>query len=211
MNKNIEANIKTWGNPGAWEQAGENWSEAWGGTHRLYSDLIWPRIEEFMVPPGDIVEIAPGYGRITQFLLNDCWRFTGVDLNQNCVDHCKERFANEDHAEFLVNDGLTIPVGDNCIDFVFSWDSLVHCSQDVVMSYITEVNRVLRRGGAAFLHHSTWATSGAPQNPHWRDESCSWIDILHHCDDLGLYSTFELSSWGYKDYKTDCFTTIRKH
>jgi hypothetical protein len=45
-------------------------------------------------------------------------------------------------------------VPDDSVDFVFSFDSLVHVDATVIAAYIREISRVLTRDGAAFLHHS---------------------------------------------------------
>jgi Methyltransferase domain len=45
-------------------------------------------------------------------------------------------------------------VPDQSIDFVFSYDSLVHADTEVLSAYLSEVARVLTPTGAAFLHHS---------------------------------------------------------
>jgi hypothetical protein len=43
------------------------------------------------------------------------------------------------------------------VDFVFSFDSLVHVDADVIASYLSELGRVLKPGGAGFIHHSNVA------------------------------------------------------
>jgi hypothetical protein len=43
------------------------------------------------------------------------------------------------------------------VDFVFSFDSLVHADAPTLEAYLRELTRVLRPGGVAFLHHSNMA------------------------------------------------------
>ena len=50
-----------------WQQQGDEWSEEWGGTEAMWGATILPRIRTF-VPAASILEIAPGYGRCTQYL-----------------------------------------------------------------------------------------------------------------------------------------------
>jgi hypothetical protein len=40
------------------------------------------------------------------------------------------------------------------VDFVFSFDSLVHAEADVLEGYLLQIARKLARDGVAFLHHS---------------------------------------------------------
>ena len=91
-----------------------------------------PQVRPFL-PTGTVCEIAPGYGRWTQYLLRECDQYVGVDLASRCVDACRERFTSFDHARFEVNDGRSLPVLENdSVDFVFSFDSLVHVEADVI-------------------------------------------------------------------------------
>jgi len=45
---------------------------------------------------------------------------------------------------------------DASIDFVFSFDSLVHTNRDVVEAYLRELRRKLKIGGKGFIHHSNF-------------------------------------------------------
>jgi ubiquinone/menaquinone biosynthesis C-methylase UbiE len=84
-----------------------------------------------------------------------CDHLTGVDLAENCVAACRERFGDDDHLRFIVNDGATLPgVDDASIDFAFSYDSLVHVDRAIISAYLRELRRVLRTDGVAFIHHS---------------------------------------------------------
>ena len=47
-------------------------------------------------------------------------------------------------------------IPDGSVDFVFSFDSLVHTKREVVEAYLTELGRKLRIGGKGFIHHSNF-------------------------------------------------------
>jgi SAM-dependent methyltransferase len=155
----VEWNKTKWGNF-SWPKRGEEWSVAWGSASVEWSATLFPRIFS-LLPVREMVEIAPGYGRWTSYLLDHCEHLTAVDLNPNCVAFCEERFAPAVAAgrcRFVTNDGFTLPgVADESVDLVFSFDSLVHVEQDVIDGYLSEAARVLRDGGHAFLHHSNLA------------------------------------------------------
>ena len=56
-----------------------------------------------------------------------------------------------------MNDGHSLPmVGDTSIDFAFSFDSLVLVEADTLARYLSELARVLKPDGVAFLHHSNF-------------------------------------------------------
>jgi ubiquinone/menaquinone biosynthesis C-methylase UbiE len=146
-------NQKTWNREYPWGEAGEEWSKRWGGSLSQWRTCVWPRIASFL-PADSLVEIAPGYGRWTQYLLPHCKSYTGVDLSEQCIYACRERFAGTD-AVFVAGDGMSLPtVQDESVDLVFSFDSLVHCEDDVIAAYLRECARVLGADGVAFIHHS---------------------------------------------------------
>ena len=78
-----------------------------------------------------------------------------VDMSDKCIDACKRRFRGLDHVRYHVNDGRSLDaIEDGSIDFVFSFDSLVHAEADVVEAYLAQLERKLRPGGVGFIHHS---------------------------------------------------------
>jgi SAM-dependent methyltransferase len=150
----IEENLKQWNQDYDWRLAGEPWSKAWGSSAAEWYGCIYPRIRRFL-PASTILEIAPGFGRWTEFLLEHCDALIGIDLTPKCVDGCRQRFADRLGASFETNDGHSMPtVADSSVDLAFSFDSLVHVEAETLHGYLAELARVLRPGGVAFLHHS---------------------------------------------------------
>lgn len=151
--ENIKENLGFWARY-EWPARGDEWSAALGGTRAMWDCIIRPRISR-LLPARSILEIAPGHGRCTQFLLDQCKELTIVDLVPECIAACRQRFGERDGLTYAVNDGATLPmVPDASIDLAFTWDSLVHVEGDVVRSYVRELARVLAPGGHAFIHHS---------------------------------------------------------
>jgi ubiquinone/menaquinone biosynthesis C-methylase UbiE len=152
----IAENVAKWSDH-KWDREGHEWSPGGTatGTEMLWSRSILPRIQAFL-PASTILEIAPGYGRWTQYLLPLATMLVGVDLSDKCVDACAHRFAGS-HGVFLLNDGRSLPIEERSIDFAFSFDSLVHVEAPEVDSYLHELARVLKPGAAAWLHHSNLA------------------------------------------------------
>jgi len=151
---NLQWNKDTWDHSYNWEHLGDEWSKDWGGPSMQWFGTLLPRIHRF-VPTGTILEIAPGFGRWTQFLKDLCQTLVGVDLSESCVDACRHRFARASHAMFHVNDGRSLDViRDGTVDFAFSFDSLVHADEDVIEGYVAQLSRKLSSEGVAFIHHS---------------------------------------------------------
>jgi GT2 family glycosyltransferase/glycosyltransferase involved in cell wall biosynthesis/ubiquinone/menaquinone biosynthesis C-methylase UbiE/predicted negative regulator of RcsB-dependent stress response len=209
-------NRQKWSNY-AWSQAGDEWSAAWGGTDNLWKKTIYPRIK-LNLPADNILEIAPGFGRITQYLASLCKTLTVVDLTPRCIEACKERFKDYSHIRYFVNDGKSLEmIADNSIDFVFSWDSLVHAESDVLRSYLLQLSRKLKEGGAGFLHHSNVGAYKNPDtgqlsivNKHWRATSMSAELFRQYCNEAGLVCvTQEIIGWG-GNILNDCFSYFIK-
>ena len=154
---NIEEQ-RLWNSELNWSSDGHEWSKSFGTTEDLWNNHIFDKIKEFRGKK--VLEIAPGFGRITQFLSILAGELIVVDLNPICIEKTKSKLKNHVLAYF-VNDGKTIPkVRDNSQDLVFSYDSFVHMHANVTEEYIKEIYRVLKPGGVSFIHHS-WLYGGS--------------------------------------------------
>jgi SAM-dependent methyltransferase len=150
----IEQNLREWDQNYEWVKQGDEWSATWGGAEAQWFGAIFPRIQAF-VPAGRMLEIAPGFGRWTHYLRGLCEHLTVVDMAENCINACRHRFASETHISYHVNDGKSLEmVPDDSMDFVFSFDSLVHAEADVIEVYLRQLARKLTPNGVAFIHHS---------------------------------------------------------
>src|SRR4051794_4073729 len=143
----VGENLSVWTEGWDWSRQGDEWSTWWGGSDAMWHAALLPRMHAF-VPTGNILEIAPGYGRWTQYLKNMADRLIVVDLAENCIDACKKRFSDATNIEYHVNDGRSLSmIPDASIDFAFSFDSLVHVGLDVVGSYIAQLASKLSPDG----------------------------------------------------------------
>jgi len=211
----IAWNKAKWNDSAMWTDGGEIWSAHWGSSKIQWSTMIRPRIAAAL-PASSLVEVAPGHGRWTHFLLDQCQSYIGFDLAEQCTEHCRMRFANvceRRPVRFETNDGTSLPgVAEASVDFVFSFDSLVHVAQSTIEAYLRAIARVLRPGGRAFLHHSNYAA--VPEQPigwdHERDRSQSAASVRAAAEATGLHVLVqEPVSWG-GDILLDCFSSIAK-
>ncbi len=225
----VEENISEWGSRYDWSHRGDDWSAPFGGSERLWWGIVHPRILAFLPAP-HILEIAPGHGRMTQFLLRSCTRLTAVDVTESCVVACRERFAGVDRLELHLNDGRSLPmVADRSIDFAFSFDSLVHVDADVIGDYMRELARVLAPDGVAFIHHSNagaflqpvdrltdrWAPRLGARvarrcNRNWRSADVSAALARELAAEAGLSCVVQETVNWLARLPTDCFSTITR-
>lgn len=149
---------RRWNEDYMWEHNGHEWSEVFGGTEKLWNEKIFPHIKEFRNKK--ILEIAPGRGRVTQYLSVLASELVVVDLNETCIEITKEQLG-EHVKTYIVNDGKSLTgVFNSSQDLVISWDSFVHMHKNVIEDYLKEISRVLVPGGKAFIHHS-WFSFGS--------------------------------------------------
>ena len=150
-----------------WKDAGEEWSEPWGGSSAQWFGAILPRIRD-CIPAGTILEIGAGFGRWTHYLKDHCERLLVLDRNQECVEACRQRFSGDPRLTYHVNDGRSLSVfPDRSIDFVFSFDSLVHPDRDVIAGYVSELGRKLKIGAKGFIHHSNFGAYADSMSERW--------------------------------------------
>jgi hypothetical protein len=123
-------------------------------------------------------------------------------------------------------------IPDHSVDFIFSFDSLVHAEADVLDAYLSQFKRILRLDGAAFIHHSNYRSQtvhkavmamtrvrglrrlvwrlrlgGIQPNDQWRAVTMSAARFSTFCTRYGLRCIQqELINWD-ASFLIDCFST----
>jgi SAM-dependent methyltransferase len=233
----IEENLYSWNEQYDWRLGGDPWSKWWGSAGAQWYGCNYPRIRGFLPVPA-ILEIAPGFGRWTEFLVEHCDTFVGVDLAPRCIDACRQRFADQRGASFETDDGHSVPmVADSSVHFAFSFDSLVHVEAPTLGGYLTELARVLRPDGVAFIHRSNYGTyprftraqtlrkgtfdhlpalaraglrrTVANPNCHGRAASVTAARFAELCEQAGMHCiSQELVNWGGGVLLIDSFSVV---
>jgi len=211
----LDENREMW-NAWNWQTSGHEWSAPWGTADDQWVSTILPRIFS-LLPTSSILEIAPGSGRWTPYLLNNSERYIGIDIIESLVLHCRRVFgALRSHPIFLLGDGFRFDmVHDRSISLVFSFDSLVHAEMDCLSAYAAEIYRVLEPGGHAFVHHSNigeYVKEGKLTVPNygWRAQTVTAESASNAFSDAGLIClTHEKIKWVLDDY-CDCFSLLQK-
>ena len=150
----VRENRLTWNAATSWSAQGDEWSGPWGGTELMWHGTLLPRLHAFL-PADTILELGPGHGRWTQYLKDVANRLVLVDLAEDCIAACRERFGPDSRITYHVNDGKSLEmIADRSIDLVFSFDSLVHAEADVLEAYLSQLATKLTPNGVGFIHHS---------------------------------------------------------
>jgi SAM-dependent methyltransferase len=212
----LETNKQHWEDY-EWPQGGDEWSVAWGGSEYVWYAVLLPRLLRFLPAPR-VLEIAPGFGRWTHYLKELCDDLIVIDLAAQCIEACKRRFAESHHITYHVNDGLSLEaVPARSIDFVFSYDSLVHAEASVIRSYLRQLAEKLTPDGVGFIHHSNLAAAmpaltpgSSPPDIHWRAHDMSAARFVDYCNEVGLRCIAqEIVDWGGEP-RLDCFSVFTR-
>ena len=198
--KEMEVNKSIWYGNSYYKMAEE-------AIERQWQDLIWPRIKDFDF--SNVVDLACGQGRNTQYLLPISKNITLIDIVEDNLKQCKERFG-KDGISYVLGDGNSIPLKGSSISTVYCFDAMVHFEPEVVYNYIQEVKRVLIPGGKAFLHHSNYSgflDDDWRYNPHarnfmTRELFCYWARKA----ELKIISS-NVIDWG-QEQRLDCITVL---
>jgi SAM-dependent methyltransferase len=181
----------------------------------LWTTLIWPMIRgaDFTC----VVDLAAGHGRNSVKLAEVASEIVVVDINEECLEACRRRFAGDPRFRYVRTDGSSLAgIEDRSVTLVYSFDSMVHFHPDVVRAYLRECARVLRSGGTGFLHHSNYL--GNPQgdfrqSPHWRHYMSAAL-FAEACQAAGLEVLEQrVIDWGSGDDLVpglDCLTRFRR-
>jgi SAM-dependent methyltransferase len=125
-----------------------------GNLYRHSSLTRYP-IPAFPLPPGDgrrLLDIGSNWGRWTIAAARAGYRATGVDPKEKAIKAARrvaEQLGVE--ADYVVGDGRGLPFPDASFDVVFSYSVLQHLPKDDVRLAVSEIGRVLRPGGIAWI------------------------------------------------------------
>jgi ubiquinone/menaquinone biosynthesis C-methylase UbiE len=95
-----------------------------------------------------ILDIACGDGYGSNLLAPLAHKVTGVDISSETIRIAKERYK-QDNLEFIVGSATEIPLADNSIDLVVSFETIEHHSHHKEM--MQEVLRVLKPSGILIM------------------------------------------------------------
>lgn len=194
----------------------------WGDESKEYFDTVeagvledWNnKIEPFcnIKHKGTAIDLACGHGRFTNIMKDKFESVYSVDVNDDNIKFCTERFEKNKNVFICKTNGFLLPFVDNFAEFIFSYDAMVHFDIDVIISYLRETKRVLKNGGTAFFHHSNSFNikhTDIRKNPHWRNcMTRELFDFLARKEGLTVIRQ-QVIHWDEVSC-SDCLTLLRK-
>ncbi len=128
---------------------------------KIRDNFIIPLVNENKT----IVEIGPGGGRWTKYLLN-CDKLYLVDISAKMFEYLKKRFNSRPNIKFCLTDGSTFPgVPKNSVDLVLSMATFVHLEIDLIEQYLRNMKIILKDQSDVVIEYPEMKKSEAAKNP----------------------------------------------
>src|SRR5664279_5251225 len=100
------------------------------------------------------VEIGPGGGRWTQYLLGFQTLYA-VDYHQELLDELARNFRRCRNLRLIKNDGTNFPeIAANSIDYIFSFGTFVHLDFGLIEQYLHAMRSIAKPGGNIVIQYS---------------------------------------------------------
>lgn len=106
-----------------------------------------------------VLDFACGRGRMTNIVKDMCKEIICCDSSEEALAFCKNRFEKDNNVLYNISQSDGIHLENESIDFIYSWDAMVHFSYKALDFYVNEFYRLLKKGGHAFIHHSNLVNS----------------------------------------------------
>ena len=119
------------------------------------SKVVKRYLRPYVTQDSVVLEIGPGGGRWTQYLL-PARKVVVVELNPQFFDYLRERFgADAAKLSFYETSGYELAgIDSDSIDFVFSFGTFVHLPPEGIDEYLGEIRRVLRPGAVSSIQYA---------------------------------------------------------
>ena len=134
-----------------WNQFGEEWNPSEKWKEEFIEKIIYKNIKSNSI----ILEVGPGAGRWTDYLIKLSNKLILVEVSNKCLDICKKKYKDYDNVEYNLLEDINLRfINDRIVDFVFSYDVFVHIDKRETEKYFAEFNRVLMEDGLLIFHYS---------------------------------------------------------
>lgn len=98
-----------------------------------------------------VLDIACGSGYGSDLLLKSgAKQVFGVDISKEAVGYCIEKYSHK-NLSFLVGDVRNVPIENNKIDLLVSFETIEHVNEEDQKIFINEIRRVLKPGGILLM------------------------------------------------------------
>lgn len=123
-------------------------------------DIFWNEESPFYsmfqkLDLSNIIELGCGRGRHVPQYLENAGHIMLVDILQENIDICKERFGGNEKIGYYSNNGFDLrDLADDSYSALYTYDAMVHFEMMDIYFYLKDIYRILQKGGRALFHHS---------------------------------------------------------
>lgn len=146
-----------------------------------FQTIIVPVLNKYSLMDSDmsVMDFACGWGRIAEFIKDQYAKLVLCDISKDALNYCRERFVNYENIEYAKSEVNGLPLQNESLNFIYSWDAMVHFGYKLMDIYIGEFARVLKAGGYCVIHHSNlenadidskYLSENFNENIHWRSK-----------------------------------------
>ncbi|MDE6744201.1 MAG: class I SAM-dependent methyltransferase [Lachnospiraceae bacterium] len=161
----------------------------------------------------NVIELASGRGRHVPHYIDKAGTITLVDILEENMVICKERFKGANNIKYYKNNGYNLEkLSSDSYTALFTYDAMVHFEMMDVYEYLKDIYRVLVDGGKALFHHSNYTDDYKVDFAHGPHARCFMSkDIFAYLSHRAGFEVIEqkvIDWWGVKEL--DCITLLEK-
>ncbi len=137
--------------------------DEWGSpahVDAVLDDFLYP----LLATDTSALEIGVGGGRIADKVAPRVKTLTCCDISSEMLARAQSDLAGHANITYRLLEGPGLPVPDENLDVIYSFDVFVHIDLHEQWRYFLEIARALKPGGRAFLHTSNLRAPGG-----WED------------------------------------------
>ncbi len=188
------ANSKGWD----WTLVSKEYAEEWKNpsVESFYLINRWKNQNK-----KDFLDFGCGLGRHAILFSKNKFNTFAFDISNTAIDAAKKWAKTENlDIEFILADMIFLPYADNSFDCVLCRNSISHTNTKGMIQVISELKRVLRTGGEAFLTlgaKSKWIEDNWPKV----DENTYSCMEKHEYNVPHFYADYDLIQKMFADFK----------
>ena len=113
-----------------------------------------------------VLDIACGTGYGSKLMASQAKKVYGVDLSVDAIEYAKKNYSAS-NVEYKIGDCTDIPLGDNEVDVVVSYETIEHI--DDYRKFMREIKRVLKSSGTLLISTPNKIESGGDNPFHFHE------------------------------------------
>jgi O-antigen biosynthesis protein len=97
-----------------------------------------------------VVDAASGEGYGASILARHANKVYGIDISQEAVTEAKQKYI-QDNLHFINTSVESIPLEDNSVDVVSSYETIEHLDEFTQQKFLTEIKRIMKKSGILIM------------------------------------------------------------